>query len=304
MPKQWTADCETYLRREYSRQSMQALADHFGCTPTAVKARAKKLGVQTGRRQIWTPAECDLLTKHYRQRGAQWCANKLSRPITQIYNCAHRLDLVERMQCATDQQIIDALRRDHPAGYSDTCIAARLAQQLGLGVDRHRVSAIRRQQQLPSNRSSHRVRAAVAAKTREQLQAAGVASLAELKTQRMNQWKRGRGWPEHLTVRAVQAIELFVRHGQLTRPQLCALMGLPSRKRTSPASMAPQGTVLGELQAAGLITRLQKAVRVPGDLRLHDERTKPTTRVNRFKYIDLYFINAGVHAHGQRTEAS
>lgn len=305
MPKKWSPQCEDYLRREYSRQSVERIASRLGCTPVAIRSRAKKLGVQTGSRRRWTQSEQDILIAFYRSRGALWCAKRLSRTLSQVYQAADRLGMMQRRRCATDQQITDAVKRYHPAGYCDPEIARIVADELGVAANRHRVGAIRRRLHLPCNRDSERCRAAVAAKTQEQLQRSGHKSLAELKTTIVNNWKRNRGWPEHLSLRAVQAAELFYRHGQLTRVQLCELMGVPNNSRTAPKSNSPHGTVLAELEAAGLITRLPKAIPVPGDLRLHTEPVGRSNRVNKTKYIDLYFLNAGVEPnHGKRTEAS
>lgn len=259
-------------------------------------------------RRPWTDAERATINAQYGTRPASEIAAELGRPLHSIYNMAHKLDRVQRRLCASDDQIVATLRELHPQGYSDSEIMATMEQRFGIAVDRHRIGEIRRRLGLASNKNSVRHRARVSAKTREQLAAAGKESLAQLRLDRWNEWKRSKGWPEHLTVRAVQAMELFYRHGALTRVQLCLMLGVDPKKRTAPISNGPGGTVLAELQRAGLITRVRKGKRIPYGTKIHDQtwgnRERKSSRNIRFKRLDVYMINPGVKPHGRKADES
>jgi hypothetical protein len=219
---------------------------------------------------------------------------------------ANKLGRVQRQNCASDEQIAGALRELNPQGYSDTEIKGIIEQRHDCDVDRHRIGEIRRKIGLPMNRASDRLRDRVRQNTLKQLAAAGKATLAEVRIDRWNQWKRDLGWPEELTVRAVQSLEMFHRHGPLTRVQLCQLLGVSSKKRTAPISNAPGGTVLAELQRAGLISRVRKGIKVPFDTKVHDQpwgnRERTSDRNIRYKHLDVYMLNPGVEPHGRKTE--
>lgn len=254
-------------------------------------------------RKFWTEEESQFLRTYYRQRGARWCAGLIQREIKAVYAQANKLGLAKSMIFVSDADLCDAIKRLYPQGWSDAEIAGHVATSTGIAVDRHRVGQLRRSMGFTvSNALSEHRRSRVAARTREQVAAAGLSSLADVRTSRWNAWKRKLGWPEHLSVRAVQALELFYAHGNLTRVQLCQLLGVSSRKRTAPISNHPGGTVLAELQQAGLITRLPKAVKIDGSVQLHDnpcQNSKHRKRANRVKYIDLYFLNLGVAPNGE-----
>jgi len=302
IPERWTAKQDAILRRNYPRLRLSETAKLMGRSVSSIKSRAKRIGVQRGRNTYWTDKQRSVLKQNYRERGAPWCAKRLKRTVRQVYMQAVRLGLNQKRRSATDAQVIAGIRKRHRAGWSDNEIRRELTAKTGRTVDRHRVGRLRRKLGLPNNRRSEHSRKRVGRRTMVAVREAGCDSLAEVRNNRWNQWKREKGWPEHLSIRAVQALELFRHHRQLTRAQLCVLMGVSSAKRTAPISRR-YGTVLAELQAEGLVTRLPKAIRVAGDLRLHGEAPDPSKRKSRFKYIDLYFLNAGVEPnHGDITE--
>ena len=255
-------------------------------------------------RRMWSAEADQFLIQFYRERGAAWCAGLANVSKLSVYQRAHHLGLSRNHNHASDEQIKQAIRSMHPRGLTDTEIATAIAAEHKSGVDRHRVGVIRKAMGLASNKVSDHMRQRVAVKTREQIAKAGLNSLADVRTERFNQWKRGLGWPDSLTVRAVQALEMFFQHGPLTRVQLCDLLGVSSRKRTAPTSNAKGGTVLAELAAAGLICRVRKGVQVPHDAVLHGEtkpsRPRTSSRTIKTKWIDLYFLNPGVEPNNGR----
>jgi hypothetical protein len=296
----WTPVDEQRLRELAAEHTNADIATIMGRSIQSVKSRITLLKLRPSRH--FTPAEDAFMQSHYRQLRAKQCAEQLGRTLGSVYRRAAKLGLAEQPKFAQDDELIAVIRELHPLGYSDTEKARVASDRFGCSVDRHRVSDLRRGLGLQTNKQSERFRERVAEKTREQLQEAGLCSLADLRKQRFDQWKRDLGWPEELTVRAVQAIELFYRHGPLTRIQLCELMGVSAKKRTAPNSNAPGGTVLGELARAGLIGRLRKAVAIAGDVELHQQpckNSKCRRRANETKYIDLYFLNHGVKPSGK-----
>jgi hypothetical protein len=242
-------------------------------------------------RRRWQAFEDVYLRRYYRKLPMATLVSDLQRSRSAIYQRAKALGVVADRQCATEEQIRQALRTHHPAGWSDTEIAKALAEQLGWPVNRHRVGVVRRRMGLPTNRGSEHQRKRVAVKTAHQLRAAGLQSIGQLRVEAFNKWKRELGWPETLTIRAVQAVELFYERGPMTRLQLCAAMGIDKKarlKRTEPISNAKGGTVLAELQRAGLVMRLAKQVKSGRDRR------------GGVRKVDLYLLCPGVEPNDQR----
>lgn len=298
--QKWTRADEQRLRELAADHSNREIAKILGRRVESVKSRVSRLKLR--RREYWTADADELLTKNYHQCGAKWCAEQLGRSQSAVYARASNLGLTDQPKFATDDELLSVIREFHPLGYSDAEVRDVASERYACNVDRHRVGILRRGLGWSDNALSDRRRNRVAQKTREQLHEAGLASLGELRKQRFDQWKRDLGWPEGLTVRAVQALELFYRHGQLTRIELCHLMGVSSKKRTAPTSSAPGGTVLGELAQAGLIGRLRKAVAIGADVQVHQqpcENSKRRKRANKTKHIDLYFLNPGVKPNGE-----
>lgn len=241
-------------------------------------------------RQFWTDAEIAEFRQMYRQQSAPQIARHFGRTPSAVYQLAHRLGLMAARKIVSDKTIEDAVNQLNPKGIGDTEIAKVLSRRHGCGVDRHRVSSIRKRLGLPLQAYSDRQRSRAANKTRKQLGLAGLKSLAELRLESWAKWKRSLGWPEHLTIRAVQAAEIFwqMRGLPLTRLQLCQLMGVESKKRTAPISNHPSGTVLGELVAEGIIVRIPKGLPVVGQ--------------GKGRSKDVYILREGVKPSGNRTE--
>jgi hypothetical protein len=246
-------------------------------------------------RNLWTSAEDQVLLDNYRTLGPQRCLEMLpGRTLTKVYARAKGLALTSPMIFLDDNTIVQAIRELNADGYSDAEIKVELQSRHGILVDRHRIGILRRRSGIPDNRNSDRRRNRVANNTREQLASAGVESLAKLRLERWNQWKRDLGWPEHLTIRAVQALEMFWRHGPLTRIQLCELLGMDPKIRTNPKSNAKGGTVLAELASADLITTLRKVIPVKSDSECR----------HKVKYRNLYFLNPGVEPNGKTRKST
>lgn len=257
----------------------------------------KKTGVKPNRlRMSWTTSEDAYLRRHYlKDMTATAIAVALDRSICSVYNRAFMLGLGQALRTTDADTIRRAIRRWHRHGWTDSEVCRWLADKQGHGVDRHRVHVIRRQMGLPSNLYSTHNRRRTAAKTRQQLQSAGLSCLAEIRNTRIDQWKRDLGWPESLTLRAVQALEVFWSLGPgvpITRLQLCGLLGIKNPKRTSPNSRARGGTVLSELHRAGFVEICAKGLD-----RVDDPNS--TRSVGRRNF---YYLKSGVSPIGRRAE--
>ncbi|MEM0926160.1 MAG: hypothetical protein AAGJ83_09005 [Planctomycetota bacterium] len=210
----------------------------------------------------------------------------MERSVSSIYQRAARLGLTQKRGCVEDATAEAAIQEKHALGWTDSEIARHLSAEHGCGVDRHRIGALRSGLGLGTNAFSDHRRRQVAERTKQQLQRAGLPSIGHLRVQAYNKWKRNLGWPESLTVRAVQALELFWRKGPMTRLQLCESMGIDRdhaiKVRTEPKSNAKGGTVLAELQRADLVMRLPKQVKAGTDRR------------GGVRRVDFYLLCPGV----------
>ena len=133
-------------------------------------------------RVFWSDESDAILRLHYREHGAQWCAEQLGRTRLSVYQRAAKLRLTGRPKFASDDELLALIRELHPQGYSDSEIRRVASERYECQVDRHRVGVLRRGLSLQANSFSERTRQRVAEKTRDQLQAAGLNSLAELRT--------------------------------------------------------------------------------------------------------------------------
>lgn len=227
-------------------------------------------------RTRWTAEQDALLRAKYKTVPSRVLAQELGLKKGAVYARAQRLGITEQnARRVSREEIKTRVLELYPLGWSDREIADLLQ------VDRHRVGEVRIGMGLSSNALSRRQRDRVASATRKQLQATGFESLSKYRLAIWEAWKTSLGWPAGLSLRAVQALEVFYRlQIPLTRVQLCHAMGVSSAKKTAPISNKKGGTVLAELAAAGFIGRLPKA----------------------FENKALYFMNPGVKPSDSRTE--
>ncbi|MEO1619142.1 MAG: hypothetical protein AAFV88_25045 [Planctomycetota bacterium] len=249
-------------------------------------------------RRPWSEDEDELITHCYKtpEYPVGVLANVMQRSRSSVYQRAKTLGLTDAQVYVPDDVVRQAIEDKHPLGWSDAEIARHVAEQHGCGVDRHRLGKMRRTMGLSSNNHSEHQRKRIAAKTTEQLKAAGLPSIGHLRKSAFDKWKRELGWPESLTLRAVQALELLWERGPMTRLGLCEAMGIDREhaiaNRTEPKSNAKGGTALAELQRAGLVMRLPKQVK------------SGTDRRGGVRRVDLYLLSPGVEPNGQRIKAS
>lgn len=224
-------------------------------------------------RRFWTTEEIELVRSLYRKKTAQEIGVMVDRSAKSVHQIALKIGIVERRKPGAHERRCDLIRKYHAKGWSDSEIA-RLIK-----IERRSVGKIRSKLGLIANDRNERYRKKVAKRTKDQCTKAGVRNLAEVRVLAYRSFARKLGWPEHLSPRAVQFAELMYQHGPLTRRQIATLSGLPwIGSRKSLASGTAGGSYLAELQRAGLVVRLPKAV----------------TRKGRGNQESLYMLGMGV----------
>lgn len=216
------------------------------------------------KRRHWTPLESARLRRDYGRVPVEKIAASLGRTTGSVYQRAAKLRLNKSSRI--DWTCLDAeIRLLHAGGWTDAEICATLGRIAGRHVGREAVGARRRVLGLPHNGFSEHRRRTVAAKTKEQLDRAGVATLAELRCQAWGDAARRCGWPRDLRPRAVQILNTLFQRGPMTRRQISDAVGMPWKgSRRSLVSNDREGTYLWNLVHRGLVVRLPRLVKGVG----------------------------------------
>jgi hypothetical protein len=93
MKRSWSPAAEQKLRALYGREPVARISFLLKRTETAVKSRAKLLGLQSGRRHIWTPAEDKVLRARFPHEKTASVAKDLGLDTQQLFVRARRLGL-------------------------------------------------------------------------------------------------------------------------------------------------------------------------------------------------------------------
>lgn len=262
--KPWTKTDERLLRK-YFRQGMyrDEIGELLDRSESAIKTRLGRLGLLKSR--LFTAEEKQFATENRGKLSTDEICAKLGRPREAIYRLWDRLGLCERRRDSAP--LMAFIRELHPLGWSD----AEIADAWNLlarsdAVSREWVCEVRRDKcGLPHNAFSKHRRQLVAAKTREQIAAAGVKSLAEIRRKAFDDFATRHGWPEDLRPRAVQILDLLYQHGPHTRRQIADAIKMPWKgSRKSLVSNDPEGSYLAHLIARGLVVVSKRAHTVHG----------------------------------------
>jgi len=132
-------------------------------------------------------------------------------------------------------------------------------------VERHTVGNWRKRLGLPANTLSVHRRELIREKSAEQLRAAGLTTLAELRAPTFRQRALASGGPADLRPRAVQMLNALWDRGPMTRRELADVLGMPWKgSRKSLVSNDPEGSYLAHLTRRGLVVNLGRVVRGTG----------------------------------------
>ncbi len=217
----------------------------------------------------WTPAEDCRLRQQYRTTATAVLAIAMQRTEKSVYQRAFFLGLAVQRHQVTAEEIV-VIRRMVKAGSCNRHIGR------ATGHTRSCIRRWRRKLGLPDLTSGGSVdtcqicKAAVRAKTAEQLKKAGLPSLAYLRIQTHRKFARESGWPEDLRFRAVQILNALWEHGPMTRRQIAAAVGMPWKgTRKSLHSNDPEGSYLAHLTRRGMVVVMQRANVVRGQGKGH-----------------------------------
>lgn len=256
----WTTSSEEFLRQNAGKLSATQIAESLGRSADAVLHRAKHLGVSLARdiHQHWSVEDLATLKLHYRKMNTTDLGKLLGRERKQVFNKAFELGLCIK-QRINHAGLFELVKCRHADGYSDAEIAAEF------GCERHTIGNVRHRLGLCNNANSQRRRDRVREKTREQLAAAGAASLGELRKQVYAGRSAIAGWPAGLRPRAVQILNALWQAGPMTRREIAEAVGMPWKgSRRSLVSNDPEGTYLQHLINRGLVMNLGRVNKVTG----------------------------------------
>lgn len=214
------------------------------------------------KRQYWTEAETARLVAAWAdvRQGTRTARQVLTEfPGRTLQSIRARISMINQAGAVPQKKLPDnwqdLFRQWNAEGWTDAEIADETK------VTRRYVSFLRKEMGLPANNLSQRRIDRVKAKTRQQVQAAGCGSLAEVRAKRFQQFAVDHGWPADLRIRGVQILELLLIEPALTRREISDRLGLTWKgARESLNSNDPEGSYLANLAARGLVI---KSPRVP-----------------------------------------
>lgn len=93
--RSWSERDEQLLRELYATMPLKAIGEQLGRTATAVKQRAKLIGLRRGGRQVWRPEEIETLRRLYADLPTQQIAELLGRTAHKVYAKANTLGLAK-----------------------------------------------------------------------------------------------------------------------------------------------------------------------------------------------------------------
>lgn len=209
-------------------------------------------------RRFWTNDEDAYLRETYGRVPVARIAFRRNRTVKAIYQRAVTLGLIQpRRYLGRDRHLLAFVRARHVDGWLDPEIAKEWTRQHpDRPLQRRSVVDLRKQLGLGSNRDGERYRDQVRQRTRQQLAAAGLSSVAELRSEAYRRFVRERGWPDYLRPRHAQLLDALYDRGPQTRAQLVAAMGLKDRgQRHWLSCKYGRGSYIADLMAAGFVVR-------------------------------------------------
>jgi hypothetical protein len=249
----WSEAELAVLREQYGRLSYEAIGQLIGRTESAVKGTAKRMGICVSRQ--WKEFDLQFVRDNTPAMTAPQIAKALGVRTHQVYSARNRLGLTTS-HASFGAEFDSFLRSKHAEGWSD----AEIAQ--AWKCDRHAVGFRRRRLGLAENTLSARRIARVRQKTAAQLAAAGMTSMAELRIKAYRDRARALGWPEDLSMRAVQILETLYQNGPMTRRQIGEKLGLPENYQWLDNQTGT--SYLGSLMRRGLVVSLGRVVQNGG----------------------------------------
>lgn len=214
----------------------------------------------------WTDEDDAFMLANYSSMTAAELAEKLGRTPSAVFQRATRCGLAKVRDGKEIARRDEKITQLHAKGWSAS------EMQETVGIQTRSINKRLTVLGLKPHGRSERYKRRVAKVTQKQCEAAGVHNLGELRALQMKRVARNLGWPDHLSLRSVQILETLYQRGPMTRRQIADAIGVQWRgsRRTFSTRRAPGGSYMAELQRAGLVIRLKKAIKGKGKGRSHD----------------------------------
>lgn len=257
----WTPEQIEYLRANVGTLTYAQIGAAIGRTAKAVNSYSKRHGFTF--RRLFTDEEKQFVIDHAKTHTAAWVAAQLNRSLASIYQLRDRLGLTTP-NAPLGEAFAAFLKEKHALGWSDAEIAE------AWGCERHTVGDHRKKHGLSENTFSQHRRDKVRQKTREQLKAAGLPTLAAVRAKAFRDRARSAGWPDDLRPRHVQILNTLWDNGPMTRLAIAKAIGArtdfpgPHPQRRVLHSNDPEGSYLAHLIARGLLVTLGRRARGKG----------------------------------------
>lgn len=245
----WTPARDALLRRLYPTIGPKATAAKLGVTVVAVRSRAPRIGVDTGR-AFWTPAERTRLREMHPNHTAVEMAAALGRTRKAVEQQAKFIGL---RKLTDHTPMLPKVAELVAAGQTDTAIAKQL------NISRREVTRLRSDRlELPTNPDA--ILEARRRGAKAQAESLGIRVGGDLRRLSFHKFAIENGWPSDLRPRAVQILNVLAEHGPRTKNQLAEALDVPWRGRASREVLmcrGPGGSYLAQLQAAGLVAKIE-----------------------------------------------
>jgi hypothetical protein len=263
-----TSGVAQWLNRQYG--DVYRMARKLGCAEKAKAAERPATKRRKPRRRFWTDEELAFLRENYAAMSREQLGAKLGRSLSSVSQAAAKQRLT-RLLCPK-QGFDDFIREKHARQWSDSEIAAGWSAKFPgrQRINRRTVGDHRARMGLAAHHvATTRYRLRVAAKTREQCEKAGLASLALVRRRAFEQYAIDNGWPAELRrPRQVQIMNCLYELGPQTRRQIAARIGMPWKGKKTMYGNDVGGSYLAYLMRLGLVVKQKKVARDPDGTRV------------------------------------
>jgi hypothetical protein len=260
--RRWTEAELDFVRRHVTTLSHAQIGARLNRPKGSIKALVNRSGLSDGTLRF-TDQEKLLVRKMISENASDSeIATSIGKKVASVGRLRRKMGFAKKL-CPLGDSFETFIFVKHAEGLSDTEIASQWTSMHPgcAAVDRHTIAERRGRHQLPDNRFSEHARKRVAAKTKEQLAAAGLENLAQLRVRAHRERAIASGWPSDLRLRQTQILSALWAHGPMTRIEIAEKIGMPWKgSRTSLTGNDREGTYLANLIARGLVVNLGRKI--------------------------------------------
>lgn len=255
----WTVADDARLRASWGKARSQDLARLLGRSPSAIKQRAGRLGLDADR--YFSPGEIELVRELYPTTRAAAIAERIygtGRSALGIYKLAQKLGLQKCPHWSAAE--VERVRSALAEGGTDRAVAARL------GLTRGQVTHVRNRLCIP--RDAAALLEARRGAVRTQFSRLGIRTGGDLRAMAYRRYALECGWPGDLPPRAVQILNVLAEHGPQTSLALARTLGMRTAGKRNcellkasahSALLKGHGTYTGLLVARGLVSHQRRS---------------------------------------------